>query len=290
LESDPAIVVENLFDFGFMAYLALNWLHPPFNNVKCRQAMLHIVNQDEMMRPTFGSQKWYHPTGSYFTPARRWRTTPTPTGSGAGPTSRVPKQLLAEGGYDGRPVVLLQATTQLYMMNGATVLAQEMRSAGMNVDLQPMDWANVVARRASQSPPDQGGWNIFLTGVDGFSRCNPFMLAQMATNGTKAWFGWPSDERNEQLRAQWLVAKTLEESKAIARQIQENAWNVVPHMVVGPVLHPLGVAQERQGLDARARAHSVLGPSKRPDRRAHGCDTGRCAQRNESAWATVMDG
>ena len=28
-------------------------------------------------------------------------------------------------------------------------------------------------------------------------------------NGAKGWFGWPSDDKNEQLRAQWLVAEGI---------------------------------------------------------------------------------
>ena len=96
---------------------------------------------------------------------------------------------------------MLQATNIPYMSNAATVMAQQLRSAGMKVDLQPMDWANVVQRRASQNPPDQGGWNIFFTSADGPSNSNPYTMLQLATVGTKGWFGWPTDEKNEQLRA-----------------------------------------------------------------------------------------
>jgi peptide/nickel transport system substrate-binding protein len=60
----------------------------------------------------------------------------------------------------------------------------------------------------------------------------------MATTGSKAWFGWPSDEKNEELRAKWLLAETLDERKAIARQIQDNAWNIVPHVLFGQWIQP----------------------------------------------------
>ena len=35
--------------------------------------------------------------------------------------------------------------------------------SGMNVDVISTDWGSVVTRRANRNPPDQGGWNIFLT-------------------------------------------------------------------------------------------------------------------------------
>ena len=58
------------------------------------------------------------------------------------------KALFKEAGYDGRPIVLLQATNIPYMNNSAQVLAQELRQAGLNVKVEFMDWSGVVQRRA----------------------------------------------------------------------------------------------------------------------------------------------
>jgi peptide/nickel transport system substrate-binding protein len=156
----------------------------------------------------------------------------------SGPNIPLAKQLLKEGGYDGKPIVMLQATNIPYMSNAATVMAEQLRGAGMKVDLQPMDWAGVVARRVSQAPSDQGGWDIFFTSGAGPSYSDPYTDVSMATNGTKGWFGWPSDEKNEQLRAAWVAAETLEQRKAIAAQIQDNAWNIVPHLHFGQWQQP----------------------------------------------------
>jgi peptide/nickel transport system substrate-binding protein len=238
LAADPNITIENIFDLGIVGYMALNWLHPPFNNVKCRQAILHIINQEDMLRPTFVTPKWYKTCGSYFTCGSPMDNDANADWFKSGPNIPLAKQLLKEGGYDGRPVVMLQATSMQYMFNAATVAAQQLRSAGMNVDMQPMDWTNVVQRRASQNPPEQGGWNIFFTSNGGFSNSNPYMMSQMATTGTKGWFGWPSDDKNEQLRAKWMAVETPEERKAVAAQIQENAWNVVPHLYFGQWIQP----------------------------------------------------
>jgi peptide/nickel transport system substrate-binding protein len=40
------------------------------------------------------------------------------------------------------------------------------------------------------------------------------------------------------LRAQWLAAETLDQRKAIAAQIQDNAWNIVPHLYFGQWIQP----------------------------------------------------
>ena len=237
LENDPAIVVEKLI-LGQVGIVALNWLYPPFDNAKCRQALLWIIRQDDMVRPTFVNPKWYRTCGSYFTCGSDMENDANTDWFKKGPDLAKAKQLLAEGGYDGRPIVMLQPTNMPNIGNAVTVFAEQLRGAGMKVDLQPMDWAGMVQRRASQNPPDRGGWNIFLTGFSAIGRANPYMIPPLATTGIKGWFGWASDEKNELLRAQWLAAETLEQRKGIAVQIQENAWNVVPHLVFGQFVQP----------------------------------------------------
>src|SRR5260370_27517446 len=93
------------------------------------------------------------------------------------------KPLFKEAGYDGRPVVLLQATNIPYMSNTAQVLAQEMRQAGMNVQVEATDWSNVVTRRANKPPPDQGAWNIFITSSRGSATANPILRAAHSATG-----------------------------------------------------------------------------------------------------------
>ncbi len=239
LQGDPNIVVENIFDVGSVGYVGINWLHPPFNNVKLRQSLLYIVNQVDMIRPTFANPKWYSTCGSYFTCGTPMDNDANTGWFKGGPNLAKAKELMKEGGYDGRPVVILQATNIGYMMNAATVMAQEMREAGYNVQLMPMDWANVVQRRASRSAPEQGGWNIFFTSGDGMSDSNPYMIGGMATIGEKGWFGWPTDAKNEELRAQWMSAESLPDRQRIARDIQDNAWSIVPHMYFGQWVQPV---------------------------------------------------
>src|SRR5262249_53487634 len=70
---------------------------------------------------------------------------------------------------------------------------------------------------------------------------NPILLAAHAATGDKAWFGWPSDAKHEELRNKWASAETLEERKAVARQLQENAWNFVPQLYYGEWIQPAAI-------------------------------------------------
>ena len=238
LQTDPNVTLINLADLGTVGYVGINHLHPPFNNVKLRQSLLWIVNQEEMIKPTFADRKWYSTCGGWLTCGSPMESDVNTEWFKNGPNLAKARELMKEGGYDGRPVVMLQATNIPYMMNAATVMAQQMRAAGYDVQLQPMDWANVVQRRSNKALPDQGGWNIFFTSSGGLSNANPYMIGGMATTGEKGWFGWPTDAKNEDLRTRWINAPTLDERKAVAREIQENAWNIVPHMYYGQWRQP----------------------------------------------------
>jgi peptide/nickel transport system substrate-binding protein len=158
------------------------------------------------------------------------------------------KELFQKAGYDGRPVVVLHATNIDYMNNAAQITAQRLREIGVNVELATSDWGGVVTRRAVKTPPDQGGWNIFITSAGGASVGNPIALAGHAATGEKGWFGWPSNELHEKLRDKWAAAATPEEQKAVAREIQKNAWDFVPHIWFGQWLSPVAYRSNLKGV------------------------------------------
>jgi peptide/nickel transport system substrate-binding protein len=79
--------------------------------------------------------------------------------------------------------------------------ADQMRRAGLNVDLQEMDFGTVVKRRTSQSSPDKGGWNVFFTMIDrSIPNTHPFGNPALRADGKAAYDGWPTSPRIEELR------------------------------------------------------------------------------------------
>jgi hypothetical protein len=67
------------------------------------------------------------------------------------------------------------------------VIAQNLRQVGFNVQLASSDWGGVVTRRSNQSPPDQGGWNVFFTWGGGNATASPIALSAHAATGKTAW-------------------------------------------------------------------------------------------------------
>ena len=233
LTADRNIKLVNGNVLGQMTMLRFNELHPPFDNVKMRQAILAVVDQKEYMSAVAGDPENWSICPSFFTCGG-------PMASDAGSEALTgprdlgkAKKLIAEAGYKGEKIVLLQSTDTLSGNATAAVTFELFKKLGLNVDMQTMDFGTLVTRRASKDPPDKGGWSAFATGWVGVDQIDPAANQSLRANGDKAWFGWPTDARLEELRAQWLAAPTLEGRQAVAVDIQRRAFETVPYVPLG---------------------------------------------------------
>lgn len=212
--------------------IRLNHLHPPFNNVKARQAMYHLINQEDFLRAIIGNPKLYRICHGLITCG-------SPLASDAGSqwfkdyNPKKALQLLKEAGYKGEPIVVLSTTDHATITPATQVLIQSMRDAGINVDAQAMDWGTTVQRRSKKEPPDKGGWNIFVTTTGGVSSANPVLHTWIGGACDKGLFGWPCDARIEELRNAFGFAQTDADRKSIARQLQERAMEQVVYIPFG---------------------------------------------------------
>ena len=233
LKKDQNLTVRVLNKTGHIAFMRLNHLHPPFNHPDARRAMLHLTKQDDVMRAIFGQTGSWETCGSFFGCGTPMTNDENTGWYKQGQDIGKAKELFQKAAYDGRPVVVLQATDH-YLANPAGLFAaQWLRQAGVNVDLAAADWGALVTRRAVKKPPAEGGWNIFSTTVTGITFADPIAFTGQAANGEKAWFGWPTDELQEKLRNDWATAPAVEARKEIAKKLQANGWNYVPHVILG---------------------------------------------------------
>lgn len=237
LEKESTVKVDNLNTLGFVGMARMNFLHPPFDNVKVRQAVLYAVNQEDYLEAQIGNSEYYKVCQALFVCG-------TPFASGAGvpplkPDLAKAKQLLKESGYDGTPVVVMQPTDLAIVASLAPVTVQAMRSIGMKVDMQSMDWQTLVARRAKQEPVAQGGWNMFHT-----TWVNADMLTPVQNVGVNArgkdggFFGWPQDAQIEKLRDDFVRASDPAKQKEIADAIQKRAYELVMYIPTGQYYQP----------------------------------------------------
>ena len=231
LRTDPNVKVSAAGAWqGFMVF---NQLHAPFNNAKARQAVAHAVNQERFtaamgypldMRVTYCAT--YFICGS-----------PNETAAGADPFRKPDlakaKQLLAEAGYKGEKVVVLVPTDVTYLNAEALMTIQTLRSIGMNVDAQNMDWASIGARRAKRDAPEQGGWNIYVTVAGQFDVDSPITNAYLSPSCGNSLPGWPCDQELDKLRTAWVKETNPAKRKQLLDAFQARAYEAVPYVSLG---------------------------------------------------------
>jgi peptide/nickel transport system substrate-binding protein len=238
--------------------MRLNQAVPPFNNVKLRQAILNLVDQDQTLRAYVDDTSLYTNCSSFY-----MCNSPYFTDAGwPKPDVAKAKQLVKDSGYDGSPIVLLDATeTALHPQT--LVVAQAMRDIGLNVDYQAMDWPTLSTRRASRNPVAQGGWSAFMSGPAAPDMSEPVGHLALRSNCEKAWFGWPCDETIEKLRAEFTMIPDLDGRKVNARSIQLRALETVPYVPVGQFYLVRGYRKDLSGLlSADVPVYWSIGRSK----------------------------
>ena len=240
------IEIKNIDPVGSIAMLRFNHLHPPFDNPAVRRAVMMAVNQAEYMQAVVGNREYYRECKSFFACG-------TPMASDVGVAAAAgnferARQMLRESGYRGERVVIISPTDIPTNHLQSQVTEDLLKRLGMNVELVATDWGSVLARRASRNPADQGGWSIFHTWWVGPDLVNPALHAPLRGNGNAAWPGWPTNERLEALRNEWLAAPNQAAQIQLARQIQEQAYEAVPYVTTGMFQQPTAYRRNVTGV------------------------------------------
>jgi peptide/nickel transport system substrate-binding protein len=217
---------------GATGMLFMNHLYPPFNDGRARRAILMAMSQEDYMRAYVGDENTlWKPMPGFFVPG-----SPLYNEEGGEILKRPrdlksAKRLLAESGYSGEPIILMAAQDLATHKAWGDVTADLLHRLGVNVDFIAADWGTVVARRAQKSPPGQGGWHLYHTGVFGVDSADPSNKFLRA-NGEKAMFGWPNIPEVEAEITAWFNANLLAEEQAAARRLNRAA---LEHAVYAPL-------------------------------------------------------
>jgi peptide/nickel transport system substrate-binding protein len=233
LRKNRNVMADIADPLGNNGYLRMNHLHPPFNDVRARRAILMALNQEDYMRAYVGDDdKMWKPLPGFFTPG-----TPLYNEEGGDILKNRrnidgAKKLLAESGYAGQPITCLVAQDVPRLKAWGEVTADLLKRLGMKVDFVATDWGTVMARRFQKSPPGQGGWHILLSSQAGASNINPGTSTLLRANGENGPTGWPNSPQVEAEIATWFDAKTLDEEKTVARRLNKAAFD---HVVYAPL-------------------------------------------------------
>ncbi|PBB80010.1 peptide ABC transporter substrate-binding protein [Mesorhizobium sp. WSM3879] len=238
IESDTNLSLQVLNKAGDVYFLRMNCLQKPFDNVKARQAMLHLIDQEAFMRTSFRPE--YTRTITSFFGNQTPYTNDENTGwykKGGDPEKA--KQLFKEAGYSGEKVVILQRTDWAEAGNCAQLLAVTLRNIGVNAELAPGDSALGGDRIKNKGSVESGGWSIFITCESDYERSTTLSNPTLSANGEQGWWGWPQSDEYEALRAKWADVETLKERQALAREMQRIQWDIAGTVLLGSALSPI---------------------------------------------------
>jgi len=233
----------------YQGFLVFNHLFPPFDNPKARQALAHAVNQERFiaaMGYPLDMRVTYCPT--YFICGG-----PHETAAGAEPFRKTDlakaKALLAEAGYKGEKVVLLVPSDWASLNAEALMAAQALRSIGITVDMQSMDWASIGARRLKRDAPAAGGWSLYVTAAGEFDVNSPISNAYLGAACGNSLPGWPCDKPLDELRAAWIKESVPAKRKELLDAFQKRAYEVVPYVNAGQYSVAFAARADLKGLD-----------------------------------------
>jgi peptide/nickel transport system substrate-binding protein len=237
IEQNPDLQTFLIDPLGVQGWLRPNWLHPPFNNKKARQALLHMMDQETYLAWAVGQPQYYRTCYSVFACGG-----PYETRIGSPPivehdTARA-RQLVKESGYDGQPIVVLHVNDRPVFNAAAIVTHRRLESIGFNVILKGMDWSTSLVARTRKEPPDKGGWNLLHTWFQAADVLNPAVHFAISGAGPRAWFGWPDIPQIEKLVDDWVRATDEPKRQRIADEVQRIALDEVAYVPWGQWSQP----------------------------------------------------
>ncbi|TGU45659.1 ABC transporter substrate-binding protein [bacterium M00.F.Ca.ET.152.01.1.1] len=257
IESDPNLALELINKAGADMYLRMNCLQKPFNNVKARQAMLHLIDQEATMLAAGFDPKYIRPVTSIFGNSTPYSNEENTEWYKKGGDPERAKHLFQEAGYAGETVLILQPTDWPQGSNAAQYLANTLGKIGVSAELAPSDWGGVEKRSSNKGPVRDGGWSVYISDWSDSKLGNPISTPLFLANGEDAFIGWPKNDEYEVLRAKWGEVETLEERQALAREMQRLAWDFVGTIMLGQSLVPIA---RRKSLTGLVHVPSVVYP------------------------------
>jgi len=143
------------------------------------------------------------------------------------PSIEAARAALRATSYNGEPVVVLVANDLEAARISSEVLANRMRQAGFNVDMQVMDWASLLARRTRRD-----GWSVFGVHAIGIDLQSPITSPFVAFTCT----GIPASgyHCNERLTAMFEAFTRATDPAARMRLVEEMQTLIYSEVITIP--------------------------------------------------------
>ncbi len=196
----------------------LNTKFGPTKNKKIRQAMLATLDVAGDMAAGYGDNIFWRVDPSLALKEQVWHSTAGESQYNQNNIEKA-KQLLKEAGYKGEKIVWMAGPLEYNLSAAAKA---NMVKAGLNIDLQSMEWATLLSRRKN---PEL--WSMFSSGFT--AKADPSLTTAM---NLKYGAGWDNPEA-EALFKQFCQEPEFEKRHALLSKFQELVYQEVPYIKVG---------------------------------------------------------
>lgn len=192
-----------------------------FTSQKMRQAFLAALDMQACMKAAYGNSDFWtlgphlmNKVNPYYADAgKEWYSQKN--------IDRA-KSLLAEAGYKGTPIKWLVSTDYPTNYNIALIAKDQLERAGFVIDLQVVDWATLLTRRANPAL-----WDVFSTYFTFLS--DPTFILTIGP----AYAGWYNNPTMAQYLSQMRSETDFKTRMAIWEKAQGLFWEDVPAIKYG---------------------------------------------------------
>jgi peptide/nickel transport system substrate-binding protein len=186
-----------------------------------RKAVQAALNAEDMLAAAFGKPEFYTVDGALYPEGYQWRTDAGVEAYNMGDPEKA-KELASEAGYDGKPIPILTSRQYEFHYKMAQVAAEYLKVAGFAVQLDVVDWATLVQRRAEPAL-----WDIFITHSPFLP--DPALIAPLPAS----YPGWWASEEKEKLLVALNTEMDPQKRVAIWSDIQKLIYDEAPFYKVG---------------------------------------------------------
>ncbi len=222
LKDNPAVVTL-VSDPAKNPLHYFNMKSPVMGDVKLRQAIMMGIDPEAILKAAWTNTEFYRVSGALMQKEGVWYTETGIKGYNEKNVEGA-KALIKESNYKGEPIRYLTSRQYPTMFQESVVLGQQMQNLGLNIDLQVIDWATLVSRRAK---PEE--WDIFAT-FHGFQQ-DPLMMNW----NSPTYPGWWDNPQINALRDELLTTIDQQKRVEVFTRLQTLFYEQVPLLKLGDV-------------------------------------------------------
>lgn len=199
----------------FMLTLWLNASLEPTSNVEVRKAIQHALDMEEIM--AIATNGNYQLDGAWQFPGTTYYNADAGKGVYNARNLEQVKSILSAAGYAKQPISVLADTNYFFHENAAVVLVEQLKAAGMNAQLNLVDWPTALSIRLKKE-----GWNAWIVAMGVEPVSGPYSIASLFV-GEDPWMR-KADPAMDEIYDRLLSADTVAARQEIVRQLEADLY------------------------------------------------------------------